>query len=94
MRIVENFDPAWSDGDVWRVAEFPELTLGGLDAAPEYEFFNVAGAVRLSDGRLVVANAGSYELRFYTASGTYQTHAGRQGGGPGEFERISWIQRH
>lgn len=94
VRIVENFDPAWSGGDVWRVAEFPELTLGGLDAAPEYEFFNVAGAVRLSDGRLVVANAGSYELRFYTASGTYQTHAGRQGGGPGEFERISWIQRH
>ncbi len=94
VRIVENFDPTWSGAEIWRVAEFPELTLGGLDAAPEYEFFNVAGAVRLSDGRLVVANAGSYELRFYTASGTYQAHAGRQGGGPGEFERISWIQRH
>jgi hypothetical protein len=94
VRIVENVDPTWSGADIWRVAEFPELTLGGLDAAPEYEFFDVAGAVRLSDGRLVVANAGSYELRFYTAKGTYQAHAGRQGGGPGEFERISWIQRH
>ncbi|HEX9094463.1 MAG TPA: hypothetical protein VF902_10845, partial [Coriobacteriia bacterium] len=42
----------------------------------------------LSDGRIVVANGGSQELRYFDSTGTYLMTAGRKGGGPGEFEQL------
>jgi hypothetical protein len=48
--------------------------------------------VRLSDGRIVIANAG-VELRFYDAQGRHQRTVGRKGRGPGEFQRIDHLLR-
>jgi hypothetical protein len=61
------------------------VDIGGADSPPEAQLFQVRSAVRLSDGRIVVVNAGSRELRFYGPDGTYLMAVGREGDGPGEF---------
>jgi hypothetical protein len=87
VRIVENPDvaPSPDGGMVWALTEEPVLIIGALEAAPEYQFNRARGVVRLSDGRIVVADAGSSELRWYDPSGAHLATAGRQGEGPGEF---------
>lgn len=60
--------------------------IGEGDGRPEYEFFRVRAAFRLSDGTTVVANAGTSELRYYDEEGRWLRSLGRRGQGPGEFE--------
>ncbi len=88
ITIVENLAPVWDGAAGWRVAAAPTMTIGVLEGPEEYQLFRVRSAVRLDDGRIAVANAGSYELRFYDADGRFLTSVGGQGGGPGEFERF------
>ena len=54
-------------------------------ARPEYLFYQAYGGVVLSDGRIVVANSGTFELRFYDATGKHLLSTGREGDAPGEF---------
>jgi hypothetical protein len=93
VEIVENSGSRWPDGGGWRLAESPTLDIGVVEGGDEYQLFNVAGALELSDGRIVVANAGTSELRFYDASGSFLSSSGRKGSGPGEFQDILWIER-
>jgi hypothetical protein len=71
----------------------PRVDIGVVEGDPHYQFDNVTGAVRLSDGRIVVANAGSGEFRFFDPSGKYLSMSGRKGGGPGEFKSLSSVER-
>lgn len=77
------------------IAAEPDLVLGegNAFAGPDYEFFRIRGVSQLRDGTLVVANQGSHELRFYGADGRFLQSAGREGEGPGEFQRMAdlWI---
>ncbi len=93
VTIVENREPAWPEGEGWRLSETPLIDIGALEGAPEYQLFRVVGAVRLSDGRIVLANAGTHQLRFYGADGTYLGASGREGDGPGEFRDMGrlWL---
>jgi hypothetical protein len=93
VQIVENPAPAWPAGTGWRLSAEPLASIGTVDGDPHYQLSGVAGAVRLSDGRIVVANRGSDELRFYDASGTYLSAVGRKGKGPGEFQWLAWLTR-
>jgi hypothetical protein len=63
----------------------PTITIGTDSGAAEYELYRVFGARRLSDGRIVLVNQGSQEIRFYDRQGTFLSRAGRAGQGPGEF---------
>ena len=85
VTIVENERPAPDTRLGWRVGEAPFLTIGALEGDPTYELYQVRDASRLPDGRIVVANAGSSELRVFDASGTHLASWGGLGGGPGEF---------
>lgn len=69
----------------------PLLRIGALDGDEGEVLYRVTGAVPLSDGRLVIGNAGSHEIRFYDESGTLESSVGREGDGPGEFRRLTWI---
>ena len=91
IEIVENLAPQWVPGREWRLSDAPVVRIGGLDGEPSYELFRVAGALRLSDGRLVIANAGTHELRFYDGNGAFLHTVGRQGDGPGEFQRLRHV---
>jgi hypothetical protein len=87
MRIVDNDRPLWSASNTPRLAASPALVIGDRPE-PGHELSRVAGAVRLSDGRIVIADGGSLELRFFDSSGTLIEVVGGRGQGPGEFRRI------
>ncbi|MGD2215342.1 MAG: 6-bladed beta-propeller [Gemmatimonadales bacterium] len=93
VEIVENSGPRWPDGGGWRLGESPTLDIGVVEGDDAYQFFRVAGALELGDGRIVVANSGTSELRFFDASGSFLSSSGRKGSGPGEFQDILWIER-
>lgn len=85
IRIVENVDPVWRDGEGWTVALEPGLLIGAVDGPDAYQLFRVRGARRLEDGRIVVADGGTNEIRIFDASGRYLITMGGRGEGPGEF---------
>jgi len=92
IQIVENRQPVWGEGEGWRVSPEPLLDLGAVEGDPVLQFHNVSDATRLSDGRVVVANGGSNELRYFDAAGEFLLSVGRDGEGPGEFRVLVWIE--
>ena len=88
VTIVESTLPLWAAGEEWRVAREPTVTIGTTEGADEYQLFRIVGSHRFADGRIVVANWGSDELRFYDRNGGYLFAAGKEGGGPGEFRSL------
>ncbi len=91
ITIVESHAPLWNAEHVWRLSETPLVTIGTVEGADEYQLYRVRSAVRLADGRIVVANSGTNELRFYDADGVYLFTRGGEGGGPGEFQSMGDI---
>ncbi len=91
IRIVENAAPAWSEGDAWHLSDQPLVDIGGLEGDPNYELYRVSNAVRLPNGRIVIGNSGTNEIRFYDESGVHLLDAGGEGEGPGEFRSIGWV---
>lgn len=93
ITIVEHQYSPGTLTDQWRVLNKPVLEIGTGDGAEEYQFFDLKGAIRLSDGRIVVANGGSGELRYFDAEGVFLLSVGGEGEGPGEFRFLSFIAR-
>jgi len=91
IAIVENASPADSAAYRWYGVEGLRVDIGREDGAEGQDLFRVAAALRLADGRIVVADGGSSELRFFDAAGTFLRRAGRSGEGPGEFRAPSWL---
>jgi hypothetical protein len=87
IEIVES-RAAGGPVDAWSMDELPSLEIGVEEGPPEYQFSQVEGALRLPDGRLVVADAGSREIRFFDADGRFQSASGRRGDAPGEYRQI------
>jgi hypothetical protein len=81
------------DGDAadWPLDSRPRLELGVADGRDELVLSGVVGAVRLSDGRVVVANAATSELRFFESDGSFSRQVGRSGEGPGEFRVVGYL---
>lgn len=75
----------------WTVEVDPVVTVGGSDDREAYQLFRVVDATRLSDGRLVIANGGTSELRYYSADGVHLMTVGGEGDGPGEFRGLMQI---
>lgn len=82
IRTVEHGDLDTSR--IWRFGGNPIVDVGSGEALVQ-----VASAVRLGD-RIVVADAGAHQLRFYDLAGKLLRAAGRGGNGPGEFRHLSW----
>lgn len=74
-----------SPEESWVVEAEPFLTIGGVSAAPPAMFTVVTQASRFGDGRLVVLESETSELRFFDAEGEHLRTAGGRGEGPGEF---------
>ena len=71
----------------WCVSPEPILTIGD-SGGRGHDLFGVVGAHRMADGGLVVADAGSSQLRFFDSAGRLTNTVGRSGDGPGEFRRL------
>ncbi len=70
----------------------PTLTIGALDGADPYLFTHIWGAVRTTDGRIVVVEASDHEIRVFDRAGRHQATFGGRGGGPEEFGGPPWLE--
>lgn len=92
VRIVDY--ATWAPDTLgWRIGAEPVVQIGMLEGEDAYQFDRISGVTRLGDGRIVVANGGTNELRVFDATGRHLQSAGRQGGGPGEFEGMGELVR-
>lgn len=93
VTIVENA-PLPADPPTWTLGSDPLVGVGVLEGEPEYQLFRVQDALRLDDGRVLVLNAGSHQVRVYAPDGSYLDAWGGEGEGPGEFRNpgslVSW----
>ena len=77
----------------WTVEPKPLLRIGGADGEGPEELAGVLGVARLTDGRVVIADGGSTELRVFSPTGEFVRAIGRKGLGPGEFDGIHFMIR-
>jgi hypothetical protein len=87
IHITENSDAPDRESP-WIVDPEPSVEIGVVEGDPPYQLFTVTDAARLSDGSIVVVNAGTRELRIYDPNGTFTRALGGAGDGPGEFRYI------
>jgi len=85
MACAEEAPVVVAEPGVFEVGAAPVLQLGVSDGDAALMFHRARSAHRYPDGRLVVADGGSRQLRWFTPDGTLIGTAGRQGRGPREF---------
>lgn len=69
----------------WQLADSPAVDIGVAEGDQSEELAGASGSVRLSDGRIVIGNSGTSELRVFDSNGVFLRNIGRKGEGPGEF---------
>lgn len=92
VTIVEN-PAALAETPLWTVAAEPTVAIGVLEGEEPYQLSRVGGALQLSDGRIVIANGGTQELRYFDPTGRHLLTVGREGEGPGEFKALGLVVR-
>ena len=93
VRIVENPRPPSASRLDWRIGTEPAVSIGAREGEGPYLLHRARDALTLADGRIVVANTGSDELRVFDASGIHVATWGRRGEGPGEFVALTQVHR-
>ncbi|MCY4398896.1 MAG: hypothetical protein OXE96_06045 [Gemmatimonadetes bacterium] len=91
IRIVENPQPPDGSRLGWRVGPEPAVSIGVLEGEEPYMLHWVADAIKLPDGRIVVANGGTEEVRVFDGDGHHLTTWGGEGDGPGEFRSLAHV---
>ena len=92
--IAENVEPSGDETPAWRVGEDPILVVGeDRQASWDHLFTYIAGALRTSDGGVVVADRGATNVREYGPNGQYVSTWGRKGDGAGEFATVTGMHR-
>ena len=93
IRIIENASPPEGSRLNWRIGPEPTVSIGEVDGEEPYLLHVAWDATRLSDGRIVVTNTSTQELRVFDARGTYVETWGGAGEGPGEFAELWQVER-
>ena len=91
VRIVENARPAADSRLPWRIGPGPTVSIGEATGDEPYMLYRAIDAVTLADGRIVIANAGTNELRVFDAAGVHMATWGGSGEGPGEFMALAGV---
>lgn len=91
VTIAESSAPAWKDGERWYLSAQPRIDVGANQSDSTQQLFRVRDVDFRSDGGIVVANAGTSELRLYDEVGDLERSVGRLGDGPGEFRGMSGL---
>ncbi len=69
----------------WTVDSVPSAVIGAGIAEGD-QLYRVQGIRGLDDGRILIVDGGSRQLRFYDSQGRLTHRVGRRGEGPGEFQ--------
>ncbi len=93
IRVVENARPADGSRLPWRIGPEPSASIGVLEGEEPYMLHWVADATKLPDGRIVVANGGTEEVRMFDGDGQHLTTLGGEGEGPREFMSLVGVGR-
>jgi hypothetical protein len=91
VQIVRSEGPAWTPETAWRLSDEPAVVIGVVDGPDRDQLFDVVDAARFPDGRIVVGNRGSSELKIFDARGEHLRTLGRDGEGPGEFRMLASV---
>lgn len=91
ITIVESSASLFRATPPWVVDSLPVLDIGADQTDPHQQLTRIAGPVMLSDGRIVVGDGGTEELRVYDSTGGWLETWGRKGRGPGEFEELDLL---
>ncbi len=86
--IVENARPETGSRLGWQISQEPAISIGTVAGGEDFQLHQVGDALRLPDGRIVVANAGSHQLLVFDEAGKYLQAWGQRGEGPGDFSTI------
>ncbi len=89
ISITENASPPEGSRLPWRIGPEPAVSIGELDGEEPYMLHWAGSVARLSDGRIMVGNRGSSEVRMFDALGNHLVSWGGEGEGPGEFTGLS-----
>jgi hypothetical protein len=73
----------------WHLSPEPTLQIGAAEGDEPNLLHDVSDVDRLSNGNVVVANAGSSEIRVFDPRGRHLRSLGSSGDGPGEFQTLS-----
>jgi hypothetical protein len=88
IRVVENRLPE-GVAPVYAELGGPDLEIGVLEGEAAYQFTRVESIRGFGDGDVLVAEREGLELRVFDEAGTHMSTFGGDGGGPGEFARIT-----
>lgn len=92
VRIVENARPPDGSRLGWRIGPRPLVSIGGREGEGAARFTDAGDATILRDGRIVVADRGTSELRVFDRSGTHVATWGAQGWGPRQFADLYRVE--
>ena len=87
VEIVENARPPTDSRLGWRVGAQPALSIGEVDGPDPY-LLDISDVLRLPDGRIIVADRASRELRAFDTLRVHLATWGGSGEGPGEFTSL------
>ena len=85
VQIIENARPADTAMLDWQIGPEPTVTIGVVEGEGPLMLHQVRDATKLPDGRIVIAETSSSELKVFDSAGTYLETWGGKGEGPGEF---------
>lgn len=88
VEVIHSTRPAWRDEEAWSVDPDANLDLSGAD---DEDLYNLRSPRLLDDGRLVLYNAGTCEIRVYDEMVRIVLAWGGCGEGPREFEEVLGI---
>ncbi|MGI9625775.1 MAG: hypothetical protein ACR2QM_02985 [Longimicrobiales bacterium] len=85
VTIVENPAPVGDPRLPWSLSAEPQADIGTLDGPAPLQLFRALHSTRHRDGRILVVNSGSQEIRSFDAQGNHLASWGGDGEGPGEY---------
>jgi hypothetical protein len=77
VQIILNPNPGAGDSTSLVIDTLPWVTVGSHSGDAPYLFTGIAGATRLSDGRIAVADGGTAEIRLFDSAGRFLAKTGR-----------------
>lgn len=92
VEIAVSTGPEWTESSGWTIDPKPALEIGVEEGEEPYMLSRVFDALRLPDGRILVGNSATSEIRVFDTQGKFLTSLGRKGNGPGEFGEFSSVR--
>ena len=84
-------DPHRTSSPSFGLSDEPDVVIGVAGGRPEQELFEVAGAARLSDGSIIIYEAGAFRLQKFGPDGEHLWSRGQSGEGPGDFANLAQL---